>query len=327
MAEKISQLQAVAVGLGTSTYGTLSASFTRGLVVSKFDANPGKQSVARVPQVANTLGTLRVTKGPLDYDATLGFPLDVGTAASASIGDFLACLMGSETGSVAGGIYTHVFKVLESAVLPWLNLYSTKDIVRKQYVGFIPNQIKFSIKSSDGLIPVEVSGIYKDESDLAATQTITFSTEPIIVPSNVTTITVGGSAVTNFEQVDITLKNEIDKFRPLSTDRTFANAFRKAWSVEIALTGLTFADDTERTKYKNVTTSSFDLVLTDSDTTHSLEFAFPQINYTAFTGPNINDQDLMKINLTGMATGTLANEVITLKNTYASLYTTGTAIV
>jgi len=275
MSENVSSLQQVGLELGAGNYGTAATSFARGLMVTSFTANPGAQSVDRVPEVKGTLGISRVTKGPLDWDVSLGFPLDVSTTGGAGIGDFLASLMGTDTGSLAGGVYTHKFTVAETALTPWLNLYSTKDYVPKQVSGFKCNSIKFSIKSSDGMIGVEVGGVAQGESDLAATQTLTFAAAPLMIPSNVTTFTVGGTAVTNFESVDITLKSENDKFRALGTSRGITNAYRKAWSVEIALSGLNFASETQRTAYTNVTSSAFNLVLTDSGS-KTISFVFPE---------------------------------------------------
>jgi hypothetical protein len=325
MSDCISQLQQSAVALGTSTYGTAAVSFARGLLVTNLTANPASQTVDRVPEVRGTLATTRVTKGGLDYDVTLGFPLDVSATGAAGIGDFLAALMGSDAGSVAGGVYTHAFTVSESSTPAYLNLYSTKDYVPKQIIGFRPTTIKFTIKEGDGFIPVEVVGIAKDESDLVAGQSLTFAAMPLMLPSNITTITVGGAAATNFEQVTITLKNDIERFRTLGTTRTINNAYRKTWSTEIALAGLNFANETQRTAYKDVTASAFNLLLTDSGA-KTIQFAFPETHVKAFEGVNIADTDLLKINMTMFSTGTLANQVVTVKNTYAANYVSGLPI-
>lgn len=322
----ISALQQAGVALGAAPYGTAATSFARGLIVSSFTSNPAAQSVERVPEVRGTLGINRVTKGPLDYEVSLGFPLDVSTNNAAGLGDFLAALMGTDTGTVAAGVYTHKFTVSESSTPAYLNLYSTKDYVAKQVQGFRPTQIKVSLKSGDGFVPVEVSGKAQTESDLAAAQTLTFPAAPLIVPSNVTAMSVGGLAVTNFDTCDITLKNEQEAFRPLSSSRNVGEVYRKAWSVEIALSGLNFASETQRTAYKDVTSSAFLLTLTDSGA-KTITFAFPETYITAFEGPNVSDQDMLKINMTMMATGTLANQYVELKNTYTKRYDTGASIV
>lgn len=322
----ISALQQCGVALGVAPYSTAATSFTRGLIVSSYTANPATQSVERVPEVRGTLGIPRVTKGPLDYEVSLGFPLDVSTNNAAGLGDFLAALMGTDTGTVAGGVYTHKFTVSESSQPPYLNLYSTKDYVAKQIQGFRPTQIKFSFKSGDGFIPVEVSGKAQTESDLAAAQTLTFPAAPLIVPSNVTAFSVGGVAVTNFDTLDITLKNEQEAFRPLSSSRNANEIYRKAWSVEIAMSGLNFPSETQRTAYRDVTPSAFLFTLTDSGG-KTLSFVFPETYIPAFEGPNVGDQDLQHINMTMMATGTLANQYVELKNTFTKNYSTGASIV
>jgi hypothetical protein len=324
MSEQISQLQQIGVALA-SAYGTPSISFTRGLLASKYDANPGKQSVDRVPQVLGTKAIMRVTKGPLDFDVSIDMPLDAGASAGAGIGDFLATLMGTDTATKAGGLATHVFTFKEAALLPSLNLFSTKDAVHKQITGFIAQEIKFTIKSSDNFIPVSITGFAKDEEDLAAAQTLAYSALPLIIPSDAATLKVGGASVANFEQIEISLKSEGERFRPVGLSRAIANIYSKTYRVEIKLTGLNFAAETQRIAYRDVTTSSFELDI-GPVFTNDLHFAFPQCNITEFTGPNIADTDLMKINLTLLATGTLANQKVTIGNDYLINYSTGVAI-
>ena len=327
MSQDVSALQQIGVELGSGTYGTASSSFTRGLLAGSL-ANNMTQSVDRVPEVSGSLATRRVGKGPLDFETSLSTFLDVGSNLSAGIGDFLAALMGTDTGSLAAGVYTHKFTVSESAYPPWLNIYSTKDYVPKQILGFAPSQIKFSIKAGESWIPVEISGSSKDEADLVAAQTLTYASAPLMVPSNITALTIGGTNVlcTDYESIDITLKNEQEKKRVLCNSRTGVRPVRKGWSVEIAIAGFNPQSETLRTAFKDVTASSFGLTLTDSGS-KTIQFAFPETYAKSYEGPSISDQDLLKVNVAMIATGTLANQYIEIKNSYAKNYGTGVTIV
>jgi hypothetical protein len=323
--ERISKLQTFAVGLGTSTYSTISAAFTRGLPVSSFNAGPGKQKVAGVPEIRNKLEIIRVTKGPIDYDASLSFPLDVGDATSASIGDFLGSIFGTDTGSVAGGVFTHLFTVLESSQPSYLNLFSTKDAINKQFCGFVPTEVKITIKITEGLLTCDVSGFYQKESDLVATQTVVYSGEQCILPSQVSLMKIAGTTVAEnqWETCTISIKRDYDKGRFLGTSRNIADRYGKNFTITVDIEGIEFADDTERAKFVSNTASSFQITLTES-ANHSLDLTLPTAYYTAMDGVNLNNEDVMKIKCTMLATGTA--QTCTLKNVYPNKYSDGSLI-
>jgi hypothetical protein len=322
----VGALSKVGVALGASSYGTAASSFTRGLLVSSFTANPGSQSVDRVPEVGGTFRTRRVTKGPIDYEASLGFALDVGDAASAGIGDFLACLMGTDTGTlVAGPKYKHKFTTSASAVPAWLNLWSDKDDVFKQICGYRPNSIKVTINSGEGQSKVEVGGIAKTESDLNSDQTLVFSDEPLILASQATAFTVGGSTVTNFDSAEFTFSIDAERFRAISSSRDITNAYKKSLRCQCALSGLTFGTETERAKFKATSSSSLVLTLTDPNSNY-ITFNFSEAYWSGFEGPNIDDTGLLKMSGTLMATGDPANIWVEIQNTYDKRYDTGATI-
>jgi hypothetical protein len=296
----VSKLQKVGLALGAGTYGDAAASFTRGLLVSKFDVKPSSK-IEGVKEVRGDLSTRRVTVPPIDYEATLGFPLDVGDNASANIGHLLQALFGTDT-ITGSSPYTHTFSRQDSSTPTWFNMFCDAASVDKQYTGFRGTSLKFSIKSDSGMIDVEAQGIVKDEADLVAAQTLAFSGSPLLLPSQATTFTLGGSPVTNFDQLDITIKSEVDRFRPIGTSRAISQAYRKDFSIELALQGLAFSDETERAKFKAVTSSSFNLILTDSNLNY-LRFNFPEIYFTGWEGPSINDTDLLRISAAALVTG------------------------
>ena len=181
--ELVSRLHKVGVALGSGNYGTASGSFTRGLIVTEYAVDQA-QTVEPKPDNRGALNIRRVSKGPLEYKATLNFHLDVGGPASAGIGDFLASLFGAETGSIPSpGKYLHSFGILQSALPPWLNLWSGKDAVRKQVTGFRASSLKFAVDGKEGQIPVDVEGLCKDESTLDVDQVLLFSDKEVLTPS------------------------------------------------------------------------------------------------------------------------------------------------
>jgi hypothetical protein len=323
--ERIGELQLMALALGTSTYPTAAVAFTRGLLVSTFNAGAGKQKVDPVPEMRNKLEAVRMTKGPIDYDASMSFPLDVGDATSASIGDFLGSLFGTDTGSVATGIYTHLFSVLESAQPSYLNLYSTKDAVNKQCLGFVPVELKITIKNTEGLISCDVAGFFASEADLVAAQSIVVSAEPIMVPSHITLFKIAGTSVLNtqWESCTISIKREYEKGRYLGTSRNISDRYGKNFRITVDLEGIEFADDVERAKFIGVSATSFQITLTAS-ANHTLDLTLPETYYQTFEGP-VMASGVQKIKCSMLGTNT--SQTCTLKNVYPNRFDTGAAIV
>lgn len=327
----VGELDQVGLKLGDGTYGTEGGSYGRGLLVNSATFNPGTQTVEPVVEVSGTYDINRVTKGMLNYEATLGFMADAGGDGSGgSIGDFLASLLGTDTGvDEGGGDYSHTFKPSASATPPWLNFWSDKDVAGREYLGFYCTSIKFTISADAGMIPVEVTGIYKTETDYSTgSVTLAFDAEPLLLPSQVSTFSIAGSTVTNFNSCEITLTNETEAFTPLQNDRTISNAYRKNVRANIALTGLNFATETERDKYTGVTAlggSGFIMQIDDSNSNY-LKFTFPVGYYTSWEGPNISGSDLKTINTNILATGDVDNWAIKLFNQCSFNYGTGASI-
>lgn len=323
--DKLSRLSSIGINIGGASIGAVSASFTRGLSASSFSVTP-KQEVKAVPQVRGDLSTMRVTKGVISYEPSLTFPLDTGDADSASIGDFLASVMGLETPTaVGGGIYKHKFTVKSTGTPPWLNLYSNKDAVAKQITGFMVGQIKVSIKANDPIINVEVSGIAQNESDLAAAQTLTFCDSGIITPQMAGTLTFGGASCT-FEEITLTLSRSQESKKYIDNTRVVNDIISgKDFSWTIEATGVNFTNETERAKFKAGTSSSFRLTLTD-DASNYIDFNASEIYYTSWEDAAINDTDILTIGISAIVTGSLTNIWVELQNAYAKRYDTGASI-
>jgi hypothetical protein len=323
--DKLSRLSSIGISSGGASLGTPSASFTRGFAVSSFSVTP-KQEVKPVPQVRGNLATMRVTKGVVSYEPSLSFALDTGDADSGSIGDFLASVLGLETPTaVGGGIYKHKFTVKNTGTPPWLNLYSDKDAIAKQIVGFMVGQIKISIKANDPIINVEVSGIAKDESDFAAPQTLTFCDSGVITPQMATVLTFGGAACT-FEDITLTFTRSQESKKYIDNTRVVNDIISGkdfAWTIEA--TGINFANETERAKFKAGTSSAFRLTLTD-DASNYIDFNASEIYYTSWEDASVNDTDVLTIGIAALATGALTGVWVELQNAYAKRYDTDASI-
>ena len=324
MSDEISRLCNVGIKLGGTSYGALPTSYSRGLLVKSFDANPGSE-VAPVPEVRGKLATMRVTIPPVSYAPKLNFALDVGDPLSAGIGDFLASVYGKETGTKDGSNYKHKFQLKNTGQPPWLNIWSDKDAVPKQVVGFRVGSLKMVIDAKQGLIPVDVTGMAKDESNLAS-QSLAFSDEALLTPHMATILKLGGASVETFESIELTLIREQEGLNFVGSSRTIGDAVSgKSFAFEIVLNGLNFADETERAKFKAVGTSSFELKLIDPAGNY-LHCVAPQINYKSFEGPGINDADLLRLSIAAFVTGDEANHYIELQNLYTRTYDTDTLI-
>ncbi len=312
----VSRLQKVGLALGASTFGTASGAFTRGLLVSEFNVTPSG-GAGRVAEVRGTLATNRISIPPLDYDVSMKMPLDLGDASSANIGDILLNIMGTDT--VAGSNpYTHTFTREDSATPDWHNLYSDKNAVNKEYRGFRANSVKFSIKGDASQIDVDVAGLLMTADDLAGTQSLTFSGSPLVLPSQASTFTIGGSAVANFDSVEITIFREYQRFHPIGNSRVITNAYGKTYGIDVALQGLDFANETERAKFLAATSSSLNLILTDANSMY-LRFNLPEVYYSSWEDPAIADTDLLRVSAGMIVTDGSAPSVI-LQNARATAY-------
>ncbi len=324
MSNLSSRLKKMAMEIGTGSLGANAATImTHGLLGSALSINP-KTDVKAVPEIRGGFMTRRVTtNGGITRDLNISFPLDCGDLASANVGQFLAAIFGVDTvGAPVSGIYPHVFSRLDDSQPPWFNIYSDKDPVAKQYTGFRAKTLKFTLKAGDGLINVDCTGSVKSESNFTNPGTLSFSSTQPVTPQQAT-LTIGSGAV-NFEEITIEIMRDTEAFRVIGPSRDIADLLTKGFQIKLDFKGLTFADDTMRARFLAGTSDSMALTLTDGATTpNSLVFNFPEIFYTVFDGPDLKDQDILKISVsalaTGAGTGTTFN--VTLNNLRVAAYT------
>jgi len=320
-----SDLHQVGLALGSGDYGTAAGSITRGLLVETCDIQP-ERKVEPAPDVRGDLSVRRTGAGGQDYKISLGAALDVGDSSGAGIGDILASVLGKDTGTSLGGSkYKHRLQLDATCAPPWFNIWTDILPTPKQLTGIRFGSFKISIDSSATMIKFTADGIGKEQSDLAA-QTLSFASAPLLDPLAVSVFTLGGGTVINFDKADITITSELEAFRPLANSRLISQLFRKKFDIDVALSGLSFSDETERNKFLgSQTDTSLDLKILDANSDY-LEFYFPAMRYKTFKDPGIARDDLLKMSLTSLVLGDPANWYVDIKNGYSKRYDTGASI-
>jgi hypothetical protein len=315
-----SNLHEVGIALGSGTYGDPALAITRGLLVENFSS--GQESeVKPALELRGDKSSRRVTYGGLNYPVSGGMYLDVGNATSGSIGDILASILGAEAITAVGtGKYKHRLTLGASDLPPWFNLCSNLHPTPKQVSGVRFRSAKFSIPA-DGPAKVSFEGQAKTESDLAA-QTLAHSDAPILHGHDATTFKVGGSTVTNFDNVEITVGAGVDAFRGIGSSRDLTQLYNKSSLIVATLSGITFEDEVERAKFKAAGSTSFQIKLADANGNY-LEFYFPSVYYTAFTDPALGVDELLKLSCAIAVVGNPANWYIDLQSPYAVKFTDG----
>ena len=222
--------------------------------------------------------------------------------------------------------YKHKFTLKNTGQPCFLDIWSDKDQTHKVLLSNRVQSVKFSIDGKQGLINADVSMTAKDEAALVD-QTLAFSDEPLLTPHMATVFKVGGASVTNFESVEITLSREQESLMFIGNSRVTGDVVSgKTFMFDIVLSGLNFADETERAKFKANGSTSFELKLVDPNTNY-LHFVCPEIYYKTFDGPSISDTDLLRISLAAFVTGSDTAHYIELQNRYTKNYETGATIV
>lgn len=320
----ISQLSQLGIGLNTGDYGSRITTFTRGLYVTSFKADQ-TIAVERVSETRGDKSIRRVTTPVVDQAVTISFPLDVGGAASAGPGDFLASVMGEDAATKSDIYYIHKFHVAAVSRPPQLNLWSDADPVRKEYTGFRAGSIKFTINGKEASITTEVSGICRDEEGSSA-MTLSFSDQPILVASQASVFELGEGSVRNFENVEITIAGELEGIHPVGNSRHIRDLISKnPILITVALSGLNFIHEIEKDRFKTQDSVSFKLKI-ESDANHYILFNFPTCKYQSFEGPGISDTDINRISCGLIAIGDPDSTYIDIKNDYGYRYDNGLPI-
>ncbi len=326
MAEVVSRLKKVGLALGTGTFPAAAAAFTRGLFVQSFSSDPS-QDVKPVEEITGKLLKKRATRGVIDYKPKLEFALDCGDGYGAHIGDFLASLLGTETPTnVGGGVYKHRLSINDTAEPSWLNLWSDKDPVVKQYYGFRPGSCKISLAAKDGEIKVSVDGVLVGTIDGYGSQTLAYTDEQILTAHDATVVTLGGATVTSFEKMDIEIKRGQEAQHFIGNSRLIGGLRSgKDFSATISFESVVFADETEKNKFLANTSGNFELKLVSPSGAY-IDFVFGTMMYDKFEGPALKGSDILTQSGASFACGLEAALYIDIQNGYGYRYDTGAVI-
>jgi hypothetical protein len=325
--EVVSRLHKVGLALGTGTFPAAASTFTRGLFVESFDCSPA-QDVKPIEDLNGSLIKQRVSRGVIDYKAKLEMALDCGDGYGAHIGDFLASLLGQDTGSIIGaGVYKHHLTVKDTAEPSWLNLWTDKDPVVKQYYGFRPGSCKISLVAKDGQIKVAVDGVLVATIDGYGSQSLTYTNEQVLTAHDATVVTLGGATVTSFEQIDIEIKRGQEAQHFIGNSRNIG-ALRsgKDMEVNISFQSVVFADEAEKNKFLANTSGSFEIKLV-SPSAAFIDFVFGTMYYTKFDGPALKGSDILTQSGAAIEAGLESALYIDIQNGFSYRYDTGATIV
>lgn len=326
MAEVVSRLKKVGVALGTGTFPAAAATFTRGLYVESFDCDPA-QEVKPVGDIRGTLATIRTTRGVIDFKAKLEMPLDCGDGYGAHIGDFLGSLLGTDTPTnVGGGVYKHRLTLNDTAEPSWLNLWTDKDPVTKQYYGFRPGSAKISLAAKDGQIKVSLDGVLVGTIDGYGSQTLTYTNEQVLTAHDATTVTLAGAAVTSFEKIDIEIKRGQEPQHFIGSSRNIG-ALRsgKDFEITLAAESVVFANETEKNNFIANTSAAFELKIVSPSGAY-IDFNFGTMQYQKFDGPALKGTDILTQSLAAIVTGLSTTFYVDIQNGYGYRYDTGAVI-
>lgn len=317
MSQLSSRLKKMGIEVGTGQFGSASTTFTHGLLGSALSVNP-KTDVKAVPEVRGGFMTRRVTTNAgIDRDLTVNFPLDLGDMASGNVGQFLAAIFGVDTvGAAVGGIYPHVFTRLDDSQPPWFNIYSDKDPVPKQYMGFRPKTVKFTLKAGEGLIDTAVTGAVQSEETFSNPGTLVFSGSPIVTPQQVT-VSVGLCDVF-YEEITLEITRDNEAFRIVGPSRDIHDLLTKSFQIKLTCKGLVMPSEVIRNAFLAGTSDQIVLTLTDG-AGKTLVFNFPEMFYTVYDGPDLKDTDILKVSIDSIVTNDNYN--VTLHNNRSTAFT------
>ena len=298
MALNIGELQQIGIAL-ESVWGTSPGTFTKGIAVNSFTVNPAITS-ERVPEMDGSLIRARSSAGQIDFEVSFTFWLDPGDTTGASLGQFLASLFGDDAVTGATDPFTHTFKSQNNAEPPSFSIYRKTGTLTKVYTGFRAGSVKFTINAADARIGIEVTGRVKSEATIAS-QTLTFSDETLLVPSQAA-LSIDGSSDINFESIEVTFSRTLEGIHTVSASRNISFLSSGDMLVDIALNGIEPGDQVLRNKFlalHDASSERFDIDLNIiRSASRKIEIDIPKSVFATFEGPDVTE-GLNRISATG----------------------------
>lgn len=325
------KLKRVGLGIGTGTYAQYpAATFTRGLYVQTFDCDP-LQDIKPIEELRGTLPPQRRTRSVLDFKPKMEFALDCGDAYGAGFGDMMGALLGTDTATIVSpGVFKHILTVADTVEPPYLNLWTDKDPVTKQYVGFRPGSIKIGLVAKDGEAKVTIDGILQKTIDGYGTETLVYTNEQVLTGHDATIVKLGGATVDlpeGFQKIDLEVKRGQSPQHLIGADRNIGRLISGTdFELKVSGDAIVFSDETEKNKFIANSAGQFQIKLVSPSSAY-IDFDFGTMAYTKFAGPALKAGDVLTQSFDAFVYGLTSTFKITIQNGYGFNYCTGAAVV
>ena len=242
---------------------------------------------------------------------TLNLTFKTGASAAKSIGNLLGYPSGTSgtdltgaltyTGAGVVAVYSHAFSRIQSAELSSYTVWQATGLDYPQHVGCMLSKLELAAKAGDYVeMDAEWLGLKYDSTGV--TQTPVFSGLAPLKFANCI-FTVGGSPSSNYDDVKITIANDIAVEHAVTNSIYGQKIYSKGLKVTANLS-LMVEDLTEWAKFLAGGSSSLSLAITSPDLIkvgfpYSLTFAIPHLSYSAAPRPMPNG--LVKIAFSSVA--------------------------
>jgi Phage tail tube protein len=243
-------------------------------------------------------------------------------------GQILMAAFGTDTktGPADTTAYTHTFSRVQSSALPQYSFWFDRGNSKyAQFFGCMLSKLDIDIKAKDFVkFDQEWVGLGYDDTGTAKSPTYS-ALKPLRF--NQVTVSVAGSGSLNYENLKITIDNQVKADHGISGSIYPAKIYSEG--LLVTLTADFFFDNTtEYAKYLSGTSSAFIITLTSGEkvtgaatTYNSLTINMPNVNYQ--TAPLVTPAGIVKIPFVGRAvydTGTSKTINAVLVNSVSAAY-------
>jgi len=262
------------------------------------------------------------------HDFILKF--STGTAASISaysLMGFTAADASSTSKSLASDsttaafVMSHAFSRIQSASLPSYTWWQKNGPDYPQHAGCMLSKLEINVKAKE-FIEVDADWLGLKYDATGTTQNATYSTlQPM--KFNMCVPTVGGSPIANYDDLKITIDNQIAVEHVVGATIYGAKIYSKGLKISVSMS-LIVEDLTEWAKFIAGTSTSLSLAITSTELIkagfpYSLTLSIPVLQYSA--APRSIPGDLLKIVFTGEAVyNGIYSLLPTLVNDFGSAY-------
>jgi hypothetical protein len=267
----------------------------------------------------------KVTQGPAEIKgAKLVVELE-----PENCGQILMAAFGTDTktGPTSTTVYTHTFTRIQSPLLPQYSFWFDRGNSKyHQFYGCMLSKLDIDVKAKD-FVKLDQEWVGLGYDDTGTTKTVSYSAlKPLRF--NDVTVSVAGSGNLNYENLKITIDNQVKADHGISGSLYPAKIYSEG--LLVTLTADFFFDDTtEYAKYLAGTSSAFIITMTSTETVtgasgnakYSLTINLPVVNYQS--APLVTPSGIVKIPFVGRAvydTATTKTINAVLLNSVSSAY-------